>query len=155
MRFVDKKWLEVSEVSKVSSTPNSDTFVINNESSATIVSLTDIKNSLTHIKRDWFGGKNSAKAVGAGVFWGAFITYIFPWLLDIAKVYCAIMIAKGFYDNKRAGKEGKGEFVTFLSYGKWYLIFTLLPWGVELVDQIGNKMLLELRSSDFQVPSSK
>lgn len=83
---------------------------------------------------------------GDGVFWDAFMTYIFPWLLDIAKVFCAIKVTQAFYMEKRGGRDegtGMGAFVT---YGKWYLLFWITPWAIELIDQIGSKMLFDLRN---------
>lgn len=83
---------------------------------------------------------------GSGVFWDAFMTYIFPWMLDIAKVFCAIKIAQGFYQEKRGGRDEGTGFGALVTYGKWYLVFWLIPWGVELIDQIGGKMLNDLRN---------
>jgi hypothetical protein len=82
---------------------------------------------------------------GSGVFWDAFMTYIFPWMLDIAKVFCAIKIAQAFYQERRGGRDEGSGFGAVVQYGKWYLVFWLIPWGVELIDQIGGKMLNELR----------
>jgi hypothetical protein len=83
---------------------------------------------------------------GSGVFWDAFMTYIFPWMLDIAKVFCAIKIAQAFYQERRGGRDEGTGFGALVTYGKWYLVFWLIPWGVELIDQIGGKMLNELRA---------
>lgn len=84
--------------------------------------------------------------VGAsqGVFWSAFLTYIFPYMLDIAKVFCAIKIAQAFYQEKRGGRDEGGGIGAFVTYGKWYLLFSIMPWAVELIDQLGGKMLSEL-----------
>lgn len=83
---------------------------------------------------------------GGGVFWEAFLTYIFPWMLDIAKVLCAIKIAQAFYQEKRGGRDEGTGMGALVQYGKWYLIFWLIPWGVELIDQIGEKMFKDLQS---------
>jgi hypothetical protein len=83
---------------------------------------------------------------GSGVFWSAFMQYIFPWLLDVAKVFCAIKIAQSFYQERRGGRDEGTGFGALISYGKWYLVFWLVPWFVELIDQVGGKMLLELRN---------
>lgn len=83
---------------------------------------------------------------GAGVFWDAFMQYIFPWMLDIAKVFCAIKIAQAFYQERRGGRDEGTGFGALVTYGKWYLVFWLIPWGVELIDEIGSKMLNELRT---------
>jgi hypothetical protein len=83
---------------------------------------------------------------GSGVFWDAFMTYIFPWMLDIAKVFCAIKIAQAFYQERRGGRDEGTGFGALVTYGKWYLVFWLIPWGVELIDEIGSKMLNELRA---------
>ena len=87
---------------------------------------------------------------GSGVFWDAFMTYIFPWMLDIAKVFCAIKIAQGFYQEKRGGRDEGTGFGAMVTYGKWYLVFWLIPFGVELIDQVGSKMLNELRLEKIQ-----
>lgn len=91
-----------------------------------------------------------ANTTGAGVFWDAFMKYIFPYMLDIAKVFCAIKIAQGFYNEKRGGRDEGTGFGTMVTYGKWYLVFWLIPFGVELIDQVGNKMLNELRLEKIQ-----
>lgn len=90
---------------------------------------------------------------GAGVFWDTFMDYIFPWMLDIAKVYCLIRIAQAFYQERRGGRDEKTGFSAMLEHGKWYLIFWLLPLGVELIDQIGNKMFNDMHSKNL-IPSS-
>lgn len=85
-----------------------------------------------------------------GIFWDVFMQYIFPWLTDIAKVFCAIKIAQAFYQERRGGRDegtGVGAFVT---YGKWLLLFHLLPFGVELIDEIGNKMWSDLKGKGIQ-----
>ena len=92
-------------------------------------------------------GATVANTSGSGVFWEAFMTYIFPWMLDIAKVFCAIKIAQSFYQEKRGGRDEGTGFGALVTYGKWYLVFWLIPWGVELIDQIGGRMLNDLQSS--------
>lgn len=87
-----------------------------------------------------------ANTTGAGVFWDAFMQFIYPWFLDIAKVFCAIKIAQGFYEERRGGKDGGTGIENFVRYGKFYLLFALIPWIVELIDEVGSKMLLELRN---------
>lgn len=87
---------------------------------------------------------------GAGVFWATFMKYIFPWLLDVAKVYCVIKIAQGFYEERRGGRDGGTGFSGFVTYGKWLILFYLIPWGVELIDQLGMKMLIDLKTSPIQ-----
>lgn len=86
-----------------------------------------------------------ANTTGAGVFWDAFIKFIYPWLLDIAKVFCAIKIAQGFYNEKRAGKDGGSGLETLVTYGKWLLFFHLVPFFVLLIDQLGLKMVNDLK----------
>lgn len=100
---------------------------------------------MNKIIKDWFPSpKNTVYSVG--VFWTVFLTYIFPWMLDIAKVYCAFQVAQSFYrDNKgMGGKDGRSGFQAIIYYAKWYLAFTLVPWAVELIDQIGIKMSEDL-----------
>jgi len=79
-----------------------------------------------------------------GVFWGAFLTYIFPWMLDIAKVFCAIKIAQAFYQERRGGRDEGTGMSALVQYGKWYLVFWLIPWGVTLIDEIGQQMFTDL-----------
>lgn len=79
-----------------------------------------------------------------GVFWQTFLTYIFPWMLDIAKVYCLVRIAQAFYQEKRGGRDSGTGFQALLEHGKWYLIFWLLPIGVELIDQVGHRMFTDM-----------
>lgn len=86
---------------------------------------------------------------GTGIFWSAFMDYIFPYMLDIAKVFCAVKIAQGFYQEKRGGRDEGTGFGTVLTYGRWYLIFWLIPFGVELIDELGAKMLSELRAGNI------
>lgn len=87
-----------------------------------------------------------ANTTGAGVFWDAFMEYIFPWILDIGKVFCAIKIAQSFYQEHRAGKDSGTGISSFVNYGKWYMLLAVTPWIVELLDQISTKMLIDLRS---------
>jgi hypothetical protein len=126
-------------------------------STAYIVDTPSIKESIKNM--DFLKGGKGRKAYsiamptlvlgmatgGSGVFWDAFMTYIFPWMLDIAKVFCAIKIAQAFYQERRGGRDEGTGFGALVTYGKWYLVFWLIPWGVELIDQIGGKMLNELR----------
>jgi hypothetical protein len=126
-------------------------------STSYIVDMPSIKESIKNM--DFIKGKNGKSysiaiptlalgvaTGGSGVFWDAFMTYIFPWMLDIAKVFCAIKIAQAFYQERRGGRDEGTGFGALVTYGKWYLVFWLIPWGVELIDQIGGKMLNELRN---------
>jgi hypothetical protein len=120
-------------------------------STAHIVDMPRIKESIKNM--EFLEGKSFAfvpvlglATGGAGVFWDAFMQYIFPWMLDIAKVFCAIKIAQAFYEEKRGGRDSGTGFGSLVTYGKWYLVFWLIPWGVELIDQIGGRMLNELRA---------
>lgn len=81
---------------------------------------------------------------GTGIFWDAFMKYIFPYMLDIAKVFCAIKIAQAFYQERRGGREGGSGVEAIVTYGKFYLLFALMPWAVELLDELGTKMLNDL-----------
>lgn len=120
-------------------------------STAYIVDMPRVKESIKNM--DFLKGKSfmfvpvlGVATGGSGVFWDAFMTYIFPWMLDIAKVFCAIKIAQAFYQERRGGRDEGSGFGAVVTYGKWYLVFWLIPWGVELIDQIGGKMLNELRA---------
>jgi hypothetical protein len=118
--------------------------------SANIIDVRDIKNSLKYMKEEWLGGKGVLRE---GVFWTAFITYIFPWFLDVAKVYCCVKVCQAFLQERNGSVgDGKTGMQSLVHYGKWYLIFTLIPWCVELVDQIGHKMSIEL--SHQKLPDS-
>ena len=79
-----------------------------------------------------------------GVFWNAFLTYIFPWMLDLSKVFCAIKIAQGFYQENRGGGDSNSGMGSIVKYGKWYLIFWCIPWLVTLIDQVGQQMFNDL-----------
>lgn len=119
-------------------------------SSAYIIDVPKIKDSFKNgnaFKKFAFAGVT----VGSqGIFWKAFLIYIFPWMLDVAKVYCAIRIAQAFYQEKRGGRDDGTGFGSLVTYGKWYLVFWLIPWGVELVDQIGGTMFHDLQSKPLE-----
>lgn len=126
-------------------------------STAYIVDMPLIKKS---VKDSFKGGKAfsfapmilaTATIGSGGVFWKAFLTYIFPWMLDIAKVYCAIRICQAFYQEKRGGRDEGTGFGALVTYGKWYLVFWLIPWGVELIDQIGGGMFNDLQKQSIDV----
>jgi len=72
-------------------------------------------------------------------------------MLDIAKVYCAIKICQAFYEEKRGGREGGTGFGALVQYGKWYLVFWLIPWGVELIDQLGGQMFNDLKTKGLEL----
>jgi len=82
-----------------------------------------------------------ADPAGAGIFWDTFVKFIFPYFLDIAKVFCAIKIAQGFYEEHRGGGKGNSGFGSLINYGKWYILFALLPTFVNLIDELGKRML--------------
>lgn len=115
-----------------------------------IIDVGELKRHFIKVWKQWFpfGERNTTMAVG--VFWTAFMTYIFPWLLDIAKVYCAWRVVQGFYQEgkglggREGGGGGRGGFGSLVYYGKWYLAFWLIPWGVQLIDEIGQQMHSEL-----------
>lgn len=112
-----------------------------------IIDQRELKNTWKQIQKDWFGGEGSFRTVvSGGIFWGVFIDYIFPILLDIAKVFCAFKVAQAFYEERSGstGRDGKSGFQSLVYYGKWYLAFWLIPWGVELIDQLGGKMYNDL-----------
>jgi len=113
------------------------------------IDFRQFKSSVKRLWKEWFpfGEKNTTLAVG--ILWTAFSTYVFPWLLDIAKVYCAFMIAQGFYNEHKgiSGRDGRSGFSSFVYYGKWLIAFHLIPFGVELLDQVGAKMLLDIKSN--------
>ena len=102
-------------------------------------------------------GKSFAVAPVAsqGIFWKAFLVYIFPWMLDVAKVYCAIRVAQAFYQEKRGGRDDSSGLSALLTYGKWYLVFWLVPVGVELIDQIGSTMFNELKGTPIDAINNR
>lgn len=121
---------------------------------ATIIDVPKIKKNILHMK--FLEGKVlsvtpllilgtiTVSGGHAGVFWETFMKYIFPWFLDVAKVFCAIKIAQEFYNEKRGGSDQGTGFSGLVTYGKWLLLFHLIPWGVTLIDQIGATMLSDL-----------
>lgn len=130
MKLVDKtvkevKFNEPSPVKKVSKLSNGYTF--------SVVPISAVVASAMTISGE------------AGVFWSAFMNYIFPWILDLSKVFCAIKIAQGFYMEHRGGRDSGSGMGTFVTYGKWYILIAIIPFIVELLDQITSKMLLDLR----------
>jgi hypothetical protein len=84
---------------------------------------------------------------GAGIMWDTFLKYIFPWMLDIAKVFCAIKIAQGFYNEHRGGQKDGTGWSSLVSNGKWLIFFHLLPFFVGLVDGIGASMVNGLQTN--------
>lgn len=117
-----------------------------NMPNAYIIDINDLKNTAKYIKNEWLGGE-MAVHVSTGIFWVAFMSYIFPLLLDIAKVFVAFKVAMAFYDENKSGGGGhssKSGFGAIKYYAIWYLAFWLIPWGVELIDQIGGKMHTDL-----------
>jgi len=92
----------------------------------------------------------SSTAIGGGVFWTAFMKYIFPYFIDIAKVFCVIKIAQGFYNERRGGMDSGSGLGSLVTYSKWYLCFLLLPVFVNLVDQVGHKMLIDLQNNPLE-----
>lgn len=134
-------------------------------STAYIVDIPSIKETMKRRSQNFLTNTNfsfapmgmalgTATTVNSGgVFWETFLTYIFPWMLDIAKVYCLVRIAQAFYQEKRGGRDSGTGFQALLEHGKWYLIFWLLPIGVELIDQVGHKMFDDLHNKSM-IPTS-
>lgn len=122
-----------------------------------IIDQRELKDTWKKIQKDWFGGEGSVRSVlvSGGIFWGIFLSYIFPVLLDIAKVFCAFKVAQAFYEERSGstGRDGKSGFQSLVYYGKWYLAFWMIPWGVELIDQFGGKMYNDLMSKKI-IPTS-
>lgn len=118
-------------------------------STALIVDIPNIKESIGKKSKNILKTPmvySVTPAIGStGVFWHAFLTYIFPWILDIGKVYCCIRVAQAFYQERRGGRDEGTGIQALLVHGKWYLALWLLPWGVELIDGIGHTMFDNLR----------
>lgn len=114
-----------------------------------IIDIKELKKTWNKIKKDWFGHK-AVKAVGGGIFWGVFLTHIFPYVLDISKVFCLIKIVQGFYEERRGGRDGASGMQSLMQYGKWLIIIHLLPIGVELIDQIGITMMNDINTDSLK-----
>lgn len=125
-------------------------------STAYIVDIPRIKESIKNM--EFTKGKTMSVALplvvgtatgvggaGVGVFYNTFMVYLFPYMLDIAKVYCIIKIAQGFYEERIGGKQGGSGLGNFVTYGKWLLLFHLIPFFILLVDQLGLKMMNDLQ----------
>lgn len=121
-------------------------------SNAFIIDVPHIKKGIKEKGRNILTNQNFAvagTATGAGVFWKAFMLYIFPWMLDVAKVYCLVRIAQAFYQEKRGGRDEGTGLQALVTHGKWYLAFWLLPLGVELIDGIGSTMYTDLKDQNI------
>lgn len=120
-----------------------------------IINQSELKDTWKKLKQDWFGDKNTFRSfaliggagavsiASGGVFWDIFIHYIFPIMLDIAKVFCAFKVAQAFYEEKSGSSArdgGRTGFQSVVYYGKWYLAFWAIPLFVELIDEIGSSM---------------
>jgi hypothetical protein len=119
----------------------------------------DLKNTWKYLKEEFFGGKKGSIGVvlkSGGVFWPIFVDMIFPWFLDIAKVWCCIKICQAFLQerNGSAGSDGRTGLQALVHYGKWFLIFECIPFLVELIDQIGHKMVDQLSHQQITIPTS-
>lgn len=134
-------------------------------SSAYIFDLPKIKTDIKYRSKNYLINSGVAFAVApvgmapvgasTGVFWNAFLQYIFPWVLDVGKVYCCIRIAQAFWQERRGGRDGESGISALLTHGKWYLCLWLLPWGVELIDGIGGTMFENLRSNPINIPTQR
>ncbi|MDS7057011.1 hypothetical protein NXG04_06820 [Klebsiella pneumoniae] len=147
-QFVDKKW---SQVKTDGLTQMHEALPLT--STAFIVDIPRTKESIHKYVRKGLGdGRFATVAMGgSGVFWSIFLKFIFPWMLDIAKVYCAIKIAQAFYEEKRGGREGGTGMQAVVQYGKWYLLFWGIPFLTELLDQIGGTMFNELKGNKIDI----
>ena len=79
-----------------------------------------------------------------GIFWETFMVYLFPWFLDIANVFCVIKIAQAFYQENRGGADKNSGIAAITLYGKWLLLFHLIPFFVKLIDEMGLRMVNDL-----------
>lgn len=125
----------------------------NNIKNFQIIDVREFKRHVRKTMNRWFPFKEKNTTMAVGILWTAFVQYVFPWLLDLAKVYCAFQIAQGFYkEHKGIGGEGgksggRTGFQTFVYYGKWLIVFHLIPVGVELLDAIGTKMMIDIKTN--------
>lgn len=90
----------------------------------------------------------TSAGASSGIIWDSFINYVYPWFLEVAKVFCIIKVAQTMYQNQSTGSRG-GEATNFgaiLSWGKWYAIFLFLPFVVELIEGASQDMLKQLRT---------
>lgn len=123
-----------------------------------IIDVRQIKKTIKKVWNQWFPFKDKNATMAVGVFWTAFMQYIFPWCLDLAKVYCAWKIVQGFYQEGKGvgsggGGGGRGGFGALVHYGKWYVALSLVPWGVMLIDEVAHKMSVELMSHPINLNS--
>lgn len=119
-------------------------------STAFIVDVPDIKESIKERSKNFLKTPMvfAVAPIGStGVFWDAFLQYIFPWVLDIGKVYCCIRIAQAFWQERRGGRDDQSGIQSVLTHGKWYVMLWLLPVFVELMDGIGETMFDNMRKS--------
>lgn len=79
-----------------------------------------------------------------GVFWETFMVYLFPWFIDIANVFCVIKIAQAFYQENRGGRDTGTGLSSIFTFGKWLLLFHLIPFFVKFIDQLGLRMVNDL-----------
>ena len=75
-----------------------------------------------------------------GIFWETFMVYLFPWFLDVAQVFCAIKVAQAFYQENRGGRDSGTGMGAIITYGKWLLLFHMIPFFVKLIDELGQRM---------------
>lgn len=159
MKCVDGIWSEVRSF-QVIEMSKGEIVKARFNGSNTIVSVKDLKNTWKYLKEEFMGNKIMKEAgvvlKSGGVFWPIFMEFVFPWFLDIAKVYCCIKICQAFLQERSgsAGGDGKTGIQAIVHYGKWFLIFELIPFAVELIDQIGHKMITELSHQKITIPTN-
>lgn len=113
------------------------------------IDIKEIKSNFRKVWDDWFPFRNKTAVYSVGILWTAFMTYIFPWLLDVAKVYCCFQIAMGFYKENKGmtGNGQRGGFQSIFYWGKWLIAIHLVPVGVDLLDAIGAHMMNDIKTN--------
>jgi hypothetical protein len=146
---------EVSNITVGISNNSIATVKFGQQSPTYIVDVNELKHTLKEMQNEWFGSKNSARMVAGGVFFPIFMQYLFPWFLDAAKVYFVVKVCMAFYQENRGqtghGVGGRTGYQAFIHYGWWFLLFSILPWGVELVSEIGSYMHKELMQNGIKI----
>ena len=159
MRFqrIDGKMIrvdeEVKETIQTWSFPSEPTVKSNNKARR---KMNDIPFSTLNkpINRSFYAKSSIVAGLGAisltainpqnGIFWETFMVYLFPWFLDIANVFCVIKISQAFYQENRGGSDKGTGMASIVTYGKWLLLFHLIPFFVKFIDQLGLKMVNDL-----------
>ena len=81
-----------------------------------------------------------ASNTDTGILMDTFLEYIYPWFLEVASIYALVKIAMSLYDEQRGVGNGKSAFSTVFLYGKWLLLFYMIPFFIQLLNTVGSRM---------------